>query len=255
MDFLSTANDFLSRHKVMILLAKNASALPCLQLSVIVDPRFAIQISGGTSEDLGTSLVMKYYISFRKLRDKARGIHPNSRGYATSLYGSEKCCSPVCWAEVLEQVQTLLVPELVQETTERIIPDQNKKDSNARARQKSTPNLMRLESLLTSLRFSELSGSNNKLSCISNFEVMLFLTYPISRSVGRIQVDASFICEEPIEIMGWFALKSKPIEAKPCPNCSRLMELRRGPEFTWEREDQLRMKYHTSLRKTSTIIM
>ncbi|GJV18300.1 putative reverse transcriptase domain-containing protein [Tanacetum coccineum] len=56
-----------------------------------------------------------------------------------ALYG-RKCCSPVCWAEV-GQVQ-LTGPELVQETTERIIQIKQRIQT-ARDRQKSYANLKR----------------------------------------------------------------------------------------------------------------
>ncbi|GJZ71262.1 putative reverse transcriptase domain-containing protein [Tanacetum coccineum] len=37
--------------------------------------------------------------------------------------------------------------------------------------------------------------------------------------------------------------RSQTVEAKPYPNCKVRWNSRRGPEFTWEREDQFQKKY------------
>ncbi|GKE06851.1 reverse transcriptase domain-containing protein [Tanacetum coccineum] len=99
-----------------------------------------------------------------------------------ALYG-RKCRSPVYWAEV-GQVQ-LTGPELVQETTERIIQIKQKIQT-ARDRQKSYADLKRK---------------------------------PIEFQVGDKVV---------LKVSPW-----------------------RGPEFTWEREDQFRKKYPHLFTKTA----
>ncbi|GKE60387.1 putative reverse transcriptase domain-containing protein [Tanacetum coccineum] len=74
------------------------------------DPRFALHFWRPLQKALGTNL------------DKSTAYHPYHASIKVApfeaLYG-RKCRSPVCWAEV-GQVQ-LTGPELVQETTEKII--------------------------------------------------------------------------------------------------------------------------------------
>ncbi|GJW59355.1 putative reverse transcriptase domain-containing protein [Tanacetum coccineum] len=118
------------------------------------------------NEDIGELLPLCYHASIKAAPFKA-------------LYG-QKSRSPVCWAEVGE-VQ-LTGPEIVQETTEKIIQIKQKIQA-ARDRQKSYANL-----------------------------------------------------------------KRKPMEFQVR---DRVILSRRGPKFTWEREDQFRKKYPHLFTKTA----
>ncbi|GJS32332.1 putative reverse transcriptase domain-containing protein [Tanacetum coccineum] len=95
------------------------------------DPRFASNFWKSLQKALGTSL------------DMSTAYHPYHASIKAApfeaLYG-RKCRSPVCWAEV-GQVQ-LTGPELVQETTERIIQIKQRIQT-ARDRQKSYADLKR----------------------------------------------------------------------------------------------------------------
>ncbi|GJV88525.1 putative reverse transcriptase domain-containing protein [Tanacetum coccineum] len=111
-----------------------------------------------------------------------------------ALYG-RKCRSPVCWAEVGE-VQ-LTGPEIVQETTEKIIQVKQRMQA-ARDRQKSYADLKPVP--LDGLHFDD------KLQFV----------------------------EEPIEITD---REVKRLKRSRIPLVKVRWNSKRGPEFTWERED------------------
>nr|GEY34556.1 reverse transcriptase domain-containing protein [Tanacetum cinerariifolium] len=107
-----------------------------------------------------------------------------------ALYG-RKCRSPICWSEVGES--QLTGPELVRETTEKIVQIKNRL-LTAWSRQKSYADLKR--------RLTEF--------------------------------------EEPVEIID---KEVKRIKQSWIPIVKVRWNSRRGPEFTWEREDFFRSKY------------
>ncbi|GJW59237.1 putative reverse transcriptase domain-containing protein, partial [Tanacetum coccineum] len=141
-----------------------------------------------------------------------------------ALYG-RKYQSPICWAEVGDA--QLTGPEIVHETTEKIF--QIKKHIQAaRDRQKS------------------LADKNHQLSRIhSAFHVSnlkkCYADEPLAISLDEIQIDdkLNFI-EEPIEIMD---REVKQLKKSRIPIVKVCWNSRRGPEFTWEREDQMKKKY------------
>ncbi|GJY11723.1 putative reverse transcriptase domain-containing protein [Tanacetum coccineum] len=109
-----------------------------------------------TQKALGSSLDMRLRTS-RKLMDKASANHQTFEDmlraacaffYHASikvalfeaLYG-QKCCSPVCWAEVGEA--QLTGPDLIQETTEKNPQSPKQRIQAARDRQKSYADLKR----------------------------------------------------------------------------------------------------------------
>ncbi|GJW77486.1 putative reverse transcriptase domain-containing protein [Tanacetum coccineum] len=123
-----------------------------------------------------------------------------------SLYG-RKCRSPVCWAEV-GQVQ-LTSPEIVQETLKRSL-DQEKNAQPAHDRQKCGK---RAVYSVRTLSFH-------------------WLDFHVD--------DKLHFMKEPVDIMDREAKrlnKSRILIVKDRWNS------RRGPEFTWEREDQFKKKY------------
>ncbi|GJT34805.1 putative reverse transcriptase domain-containing protein [Tanacetum coccineum] len=61
--------------------------------------------------------------------------------------------------------------------------------------------------------------------------------------------DKLHFVEEPLEIVG---REVKMVEAKWIPLVQSSMEFRRGPEFTWEREDQFKKKYPHLFIKTAS---
>ncbi|GJT57440.1 putative reverse transcriptase domain-containing protein [Tanacetum coccineum] len=175
-----------------------------------------------------------------------------------ALYG-RKCRSPVCWAEVRD-VQ-LTGPEIIHETTEKIVQIRQHLQA-ARARKKLLPNvssdLENEENLIPGVHW-ELSKSlilvglvayklelpeelNNIYSTfyISNLKKCLSdksLVIPMKEL--RLDDKLNFV-EEPVEIMD---REVKQQKQSRIPIVKVRWNSKRGPEFTWEREDEIRAKY------------
>ncbi|GJX66338.1 putative reverse transcriptase domain-containing protein [Tanacetum coccineum] len=100
------------------------------------DPRFASNFWRSLQKRFGVQVLIEY--AYHPQTDgQSERSYKLSKGYASCLL---KCCSPVCWAEVGE-VQ-LTGPEIVQETTEKIIQVKQRMQA-ARDRQKSYADLKR----------------------------------------------------------------------------------------------------------------
>ncbi|GKA02017.1 hypothetical protein Tco_0674682 [Tanacetum coccineum] len=204
-----------------------------------------------------------------------------------ALYG-RKCLLPVCWAEV-GQVQ-LTGPELVQETTERIIQIKQRIQT-ARDRQKSYANLKRkpMEFQVRDKVMLKVSpwkgvvhfGKRGKLNprYVRPFKVLkkvgavaykLELPQELSRVHNTFHVsnlkkcysddplvvlleglqvdDKLHFVDELVEIMD---RKVKKLRRSRVLIVKVRWNSRRGPEFTWEREDQFRKKYPHLFTKTA----
>ncbi|GJS63343.1 putative reverse transcriptase domain-containing protein [Tanacetum coccineum] len=177
-----------------------------------------------------------------------------------ALYG-RKCRSPVCWAEV-GQVQ-LTGPELVQETTERIIQIKQRIQT-ARDRKNSYADLKRKpmefqvgdKAMLKVLpwkgvvRFGKLGKLNPRY--VRPFKVLKKKCYsddPLVVPLEGLQVDDKLhFVEEPVEIMD---REVKQLRRSRVPIVKVRWNSRRGPKFTWEREDQFRKKYPHLFTKTA----
>ncbi|GJY50017.1 putative reverse transcriptase domain-containing protein [Tanacetum coccineum] len=165
------------------------------------------------------------------------------------------CRSPICWAEVGDS--QLTGPEIIHETTERIVQIKSHIQA-ARDRQKSYADVRRkpLETLVildtfkiiakvgtrcpSSRPFREVEYSSKYVSRPRNLKNAAderLLTIPLD----EIQVDdkLNFI-EEPVEIMD---REVKRLKQSRIPIVKVRWNSRRGPEFTWEREDQMQKKY------------
>ncbi|GJY00527.1 putative reverse transcriptase domain-containing protein [Tanacetum coccineum] len=132
-----------------------------------------------------------------------------------ALYG-RKCRSPVCWAEVGE-VQ-LTGPEIVQETTEKIIQVKQ-----------------RMQAARTMIR--------SVIKRVGDVAYKLELPEELS----RVHNTFHFI-EEPIEITDH---EVKRLKQSRIPLVKVRWNSKRVPEFTWEREDQFRKKYPPLFTKTA----
>ncbi|GKC91393.1 putative reverse transcriptase domain-containing protein [Tanacetum coccineum] len=204
-----------------------------------------------------------------------------------ALYG-RKCRSPVCWAEV-GQVQ-LTGPELVQETTEKIIQIKQRMQVT-RDRQKSYADLKRkpMEFQVGDKVMLKVSpwkgvvrfGKRGKLNprYVGPFKVLekvgsvaykLELPKELSRVHNTFHVSNLKKCyadeplaipldglhfddklqfvEEPVEIMD---REVKRLKRSRIRIIKVRWNSRRGPEFTWEREDQFRKKYPHLFAKTA----
>ncbi|GKA70423.1 putative reverse transcriptase domain-containing protein [Tanacetum coccineum] len=203
------------------------------------------------------------------------------------LYGG-KCHSPACWAEV-GQVQITGL-ELVQETTEKIIQIKQRIQV-ARDRQKSYANLkhkpmefqvgnnvmLKVSPLKGVVHFSKRGKLN--LRYVGPFKVLekvgsvaykLELPKELSRVHNTFHVSNLKKCyadeplavpldglhfddklqfvEEPVEIMD---REVKQLRRSRVLIVKVRWNSRRGPEFTWEREDQFRKKYPHLFAKTA----
>ncbi|GJZ82978.1 putative reverse transcriptase domain-containing protein [Tanacetum coccineum] len=196
-----------------------------------------------------------------------------------TLYGW-KCRSPVCWAEV-EDAQ-LTGPELIHETTEKIVQIKQRIQA-ARDRQKSYADVRRkpLEFQVGDRVMLKVSpwkgvvcfGKRGKLNprYIGPFKVLanvgtiayrlelpqqlswVHSTFhvsnlkkclsdePLAVPLDEIHIDDKLrFVEEPVEIMD---REVKRLKRSRIPIIKVRWNSKRGPEFTWEREDQFRKKY------------
>ncbi|GJS66417.1 putative reverse transcriptase domain-containing protein [Tanacetum coccineum] len=196
-----------------------------------------------------------------------------------ALYG-RKCRLPICWAEVGDRQLTNL--EIIHETTEKIVQIKSRIQA-ARDHQKSYADVRRkpLEFQIGDkvmlkvspwkgvIRFGERGKLNPRyigpFKIIAKVEIVAYrlkllkqlsrvhsmfhisnlkkciVDEPLAIPLDEIQIDGKpHFIEEPIKMMDREVkcLKQSRISiVKVCWNS------RRGPEFTWEREDQMQKKY------------
>ncbi|GJR72850.1 putative reverse transcriptase domain-containing protein [Tanacetum coccineum] len=109
------------------------------------DPRFASNFWRSLQNALGTNLDMSTAYHPQTDGQSERTIQtlqitPASRPHIKALYGRKWVRSPVCWTKLEER--SILGPELIQETTEKIIQIKQRMQA-ARDRQKSYADLKR----------------------------------------------------------------------------------------------------------------
>ncbi|GJY62231.1 putative reverse transcriptase domain-containing protein [Tanacetum coccineum] len=196
-----------------------------------------------------------------------------------ALYG-RKCRLPICWAEVGDS--QLTVPEIIHEITERIVQikshiqaarDHQKSYADVRRKplefQVGDKVMLKVSPWKGVIRFGKWGKLNPRyigpfkiitkvgtvayrlellenLSRVhSTFHVSklkkCMADEPLAIPLDEIQVDdkLNFI-EEPIEIMD---REIKRLKQSHIPIVNVRSNSRRGPEFTWEREDQMQKKY------------
>ncbi|GJR98912.1 reverse transcriptase domain-containing protein [Tanacetum coccineum] len=204
-----------------------------------------------------------------------------------ALYG-RKCRSPICWTKVGEA--QILDPELIQETTEKIIQIKQRMQA-ARDRQKSYADLkhkpmefqvgdkvmLKVSPWKGVVRFGKWGKLNPRyvgpfkvLEKVGEVPYKLKLPKELSRVHNTFYVsnlkkchadeplaipldglhldDKLHFVKEPLEIVGREVKRLKQ---------SRILLVKvrwnskRGPEFTWEREDQFKKKYPHLFTKTA----
>ncbi|GJS61773.1 putative reverse transcriptase domain-containing protein [Tanacetum coccineum] len=167
-----------------------------------------------------------------------------------ALYG-RKCRSPICWAEVGDA--QLTGPEIVRETTKKIIQIKHRLQAS-RDRQRSYADkrrkplefqvgdkiLAKVGTVAYRLELPEKLSRVHSTFHVSNLKKCLS-DEPLAIPLDEIHVDdkLNFI-EEPIEIMD---REVKRLKQSRIPIVKVHWNSRRGPEYTWEREDQMQKKY------------
>ncbi|GKB03560.1 putative reverse transcriptase domain-containing protein [Tanacetum coccineum] len=162
--------------------------------------------------DKSAKLYIKEVKAFQKALgmslDMSTAYHPQTDGWdertiqtLEDMLRARKCRSPVCWAEV-EDAQ-LTGPKLIHETTEKIVQIKQRIQA-ARDHQKSYAN-----------------------KCLSD--------EPLAIPLDELHIDDKLhFVEEPEEIMD---REVKQLKQSHIPIIKVRCNSRRGPEFTWERED------------------
>ncbi|GKF10087.1 hypothetical protein Tco_0048013, partial [Tanacetum coccineum] len=167
-----------------------------------------------------------------------------------ALYGC-KCPSPIYWAEVGDS--QLTGPEIIHETTEKIVQIKSRIQA-AHDRQKSYADVRRkpLEFQVGDKIIAKVGAIAYHLELPKKFSRVhskfhvsklkkCMADEPLAIPLDEIQVDDKLhFIEEPIKIMDRVVKRlnqSHKTIVKVRWNC------RRGPEFTWESEDQMQKKY------------
>ncbi|GJR06754.1 hypothetical protein Tco_0529738 [Tanacetum coccineum] len=233
-----------------------------------------------TSQGYGTPIWVKV--------DRLTNYHASIKAAPLEVLYGQKCCSPICWTEVGEA--QILGPELIQETTKKIIQIKQRMQA-ARDRQKSYADLKRkpMEFQVGDKVMLKVSpwkgvvrfGKRGKLNprYVGPFKVIervgevaykLELPEELSRVHNTFHVsnlkkchadeplavpldglnldDKLHFVEEPVEIVG---REVKRLKRSRIPLVKVRWNSKRGPEFTWEREDQFKKKYPHLFTKTT----
>ncbi|GKB40634.1 reverse transcriptase domain-containing protein, partial [Tanacetum coccineum] len=236
-------NEIIARHGVPISIISNR------------DSQFTSRFWQSMQKALGTRLDMS--TAYQPQTDGQKFSYNNSYHSSVrcapfeALYG-RKCRSPIMWAKVGEG--QLIGPELVQETTKKIsqIKDRLKV---AHDRQKSYADkrrkplyfsvgdyvLLKVSPWKGVVRF----GKKGKLAprFVEPFEIIEkvgLVAYRLDLP-EELNVDAKLnFVEEPMEIL---EREIKKLNRSRIAIIKVRWNLKRGPEFTWEREDQMKLKY------------
>nr|GEW57511.1 reverse transcriptase domain-containing protein [Tanacetum cinerariifolium] len=174
------------------------------------------------------------------------GYHASIKAAPFEVLYDRKCHSPVCWNEVGEF--HLTGPKIVQETTEKIVQIKQRIQA-ARDHQKSYADLkQRVRSIAYKLELPEELSRIHNTFYVFNLK-KCYANEPLAVPLDGLHFDDKLqFVEEPVEIMDR--------EVKRLRNSRVLIikvqwKSRRGPEFTWDREDQFKKKYPHLFTKTA----
>ncbi|GJR49498.1 putative reverse transcriptase domain-containing protein [Tanacetum coccineum] len=222
------------------------------------DGRFTSHFWQSLQKDLGTQLDMSttYHLqtngqskrTIQTLEDMLRACAAPFK----ALYG-RKCRSPICWAEVRDS--QLTGPKIIHETTEKIIQIKSRIQA-ARDRQKSYADvrqkplkfqvgdkvMLKVSPWKGVIRFGKRGKLNPRyIGPFKNLAKKCLSDETLAIPLDEIQVDDKLhFIEEPVEIMD---REVKRLKQSRIPIVKVRWNSRRGPEFTWEREDQMQKKY------------
>ncbi|GJR51437.1 putative reverse transcriptase domain-containing protein [Tanacetum coccineum] len=227
-------NEIVARHGVSISIISDR------------DSHFTLRFWQSMQEALGTRL------------DISTAYHPQSDGQSErtiqtledmlravrcapfeALYG-RKCRSPILWAEVGEG--QLIGPELVQETTEKISQIKDRLKAACDRQKSSLLDRLRLLRKVgpVAYRLDLLRIDSVRFTCLS--EIKKCLANPtLQVTLDDIRVDAKLnFVEESVEIL---EREFKKLKRSRISIIKVRWNSKCDPEFTWEREDQMKLKY------------
>nr|GEX10257.1 putative reverse transcriptase domain-containing protein [Tanacetum cinerariifolium] len=162
------------------------------------------------------------------------------------LYG-RKCRSPICWTKVGEA--QILGPELIQEMIEKIVQIKQRMQA-ARDRQKSYADLKQvIGNVAYKLELPEELSIVHNTFHVSNLK-KCHADEPLAVPLDGLHFDDKLhFVEEPVEIMD---SEVKRLKQSQIPLVKVRWNSKRGPEFTWECEDQFWKKYPHLFAKTAS---
>ncbi|GJW45267.1 hypothetical protein Tco_0074066 [Tanacetum coccineum] len=132
-------------------------------------------------------------------------------------------------------LQNALGPEIIHETTEKIVQIHQRLQA-ARDRQRSYANIRRkpLEFQVGDRVYVKVSPSARKVFILHTDNTLVI-------PMKELQLDDKLnFVEEPVEVMD---REIKQLKRSRIPIIKVRWNSKRGPEFTWEREDEIRAKY------------
>ncbi|GKA43340.1 reverse transcriptase domain-containing protein [Tanacetum coccineum] len=183
--------------------------------------------------------------------DMSTAYHPQTDGQSERTIQTVAGMSPVLWAEIGES--SLIGPELIQETTDKVVLIKEKLKAardrviRFRKKRKLAPRyvgpfeiLERIGPVAYRLRLpGELSGVHDTFH-VSNLKKCL-ADASLHVPLDEIKVDKTLcFVEEPVEIMN---RKVKRLKRSKISLVKVRWNSKRGPKFTWEREDYMKSKY------------
>ncbi|GJU85424.1 putative reverse transcriptase domain-containing protein [Tanacetum coccineum] len=172
-----------------------------------------------------------------------------------ALYG-RKCRSPICWAEVGDS--QLTGPEIIRETTEKIVQIKSRDKVMLKLspwkgvirfgkRGKLNPRYIgpfkiidKVGTVAYHLELPEHLSRVHSTFHVSNLKKCM-ADKPLAIPLDEIQIDDKLhFIKEPVEIMD---REVKRLKQSRIPILKVRWNSKRGPEFTWKREDQMQKKY------------
>ncbi|GJX25861.1 putative reverse transcriptase domain-containing protein [Tanacetum coccineum] len=216
------------------------------------DPRFASNFWRSLQNALGTNL------------DMSTAYHPQTDGQSERTIQTLKDMLRACAIDFGKVGEAqILGPELIQETTEKIIQIKQRMQA-ARDRQKSYADLKRkpMEFQVGDKVMLKVSpwkgvvrfGKRGKLNprYVGPFKVLekkCHCLRTISVPLDGLHLDDKlYFVEEPVEIID---REVKRLKRSRIPLVKVRWNSKRGPEFTWEHEDQFKKKYPHLFTKTT----
>ncbi|GJW13628.1 putative reverse transcriptase domain-containing protein [Tanacetum coccineum] len=234
------------------------------------DSRFTSRFWQSMQEALGTWLDMSTAYHPQTNGQSERIIHTFYHSSVRcapfeALYG-RKCRSPIMWAEVGES--QLIGPELVQETTKKILQIKDRLKAalspwkgvvRFKKKGKLAPRFVGPFEIIKKVGLvaywldfpEELNGVHDTFH-VSNLKKCL-ADPTLQVPLNEIQVDAKLnFMEQPVEIL---EREFKKLKRSRIAIVKVRWNSKRGPEFTWEREDQIKLKYPHLFSANSMINM